>query len=42
NFSDTHVDFMIGTATMSIDGLCADGRTVAIMRDGRFTDAVLA
>ena len=42
NFSDTHVDFMIGTATMNIDGLCADGRTVAIMRDGRFTDAVLA
>lgn len=42
NFSDTHVDFMIGTATMNIDGLCADGRNVAIMRDGRFTDAVLA
>uniref|UniRef100_A0A7C1FK98 Aminopeptidase n=1 Tax=Caldilinea aerophila TaxID=133453 RepID=A0A7C1FK98_9CHLR len=42
NFSDTHVDFMIGTATMHIDGLCADGRTVTIMRDGRFTEEMLA
>lgn len=42
NFSDIHVDFMIGTATMNIDGLCTDGRTVAILRDGRFADAVMA
>ncbi len=42
NFSDTHVDFMIGTAIMHIDGLCADVRTVTIMRDGRFTEEMLA
>jgi aminopeptidase len=42
NFSDTHVDFMIGTATMNLTGLCADGRKVAIMRAGRFTEAVVA
>ena len=42
NFSDTHVDFMIGTAAMTVTGQCADGREVAIMRDGRFDAAVLA
>ena len=42
NFSDTHVDFMIGTATMNVTGLCADGREVAIMRAGRFEAAVQA
>jgi aminopeptidase len=42
NFSDTHVDFMIGTATMNVTGLCADGREVPIMRAGRFAPAVLA
>lgn len=36
NQSDTHVDFMIGTPTMQVDGLCADGRQVALMRDGQF------
>ena len=40
NFSDTHVDFMIGTATMQVTGLCADGGEVAIMRTGRFAAAV--
>jgi len=42
NLSDTHVDFMIGTAAMYVTGQCADGREVAIMRDGRFDAAVLA
>jgi aminopeptidase len=42
NFADTHVDFMIGTATMHVTGQCADGSEVAIMRDGRFDAAVLA
>jgi aminopeptidase len=42
NFGDTHVDFMIGTATMNLTGLCADGREVVIMRDGRFDAAVIA
>lgn len=36
NQSDTHVDFMIGTPTMQVDGLCADGRQVALMRAGQF------
>lgn len=42
NFADTHVDFMIGAATMNVTGQCADGREVAIMRNGRFDAAVLA
>ncbi len=42
NFSDTHVDFMIGTASMNLTGLCADGREVVIMHDGRFDPAVIA
>ena len=33
---------MIGTATMNVTGLCADGREVAIMRAGRFEAAVQA
>ena len=36
NKSDTHVDFMIGTPTMRVDGITADDCTVPIMRDGRF------
>lgn len=42
NQSDTHEDFMIGTPTMNITGLCADGREVAILEAGRFAAAVLA
>lgn len=42
NFSDTHVDFMIGTATMNVTGLCTDGREVIIMHDGHFDAAVHA
>lgn len=36
NNSDAHEDLMIGTATMNVTGLCADGRTVEIMRNGEF------
>jgi aminopeptidase len=41
NLGDTHVDFMIGTATMQVTGHTLDGRKVAVMTDGRFTQAVL-
>lgn len=41
NQSDTHVDFMVGTDTMQVIGLCADGREVTIMENGRFTDTVM-
>ena len=34
NDSMIHEDFMIGSADLSIDAVCADGRTVAIFRDG--------
>ena len=34
NDSMIHEDFMIGSADLSIDAICADGRTVAIFRDG--------
>ncbi len=40
NVSDTHVDFMIGSSTMRVTGICADGSEVAIMEDGRFVDSV--
>jgi aminopeptidase len=36
NESDAHEDFMIGTPTMHVTGLRADGGTVEIMRDGQF------
>lgn len=42
NFSDTHVDFMIGTPTMNVTGLCVDGREIPIMREGRFVEAITA
>ena len=42
NFGDTHVDFMIGTATMNVEGICADGRRVPVMQAGRFVEAVFA
>lgn len=41
NQSDTHVDFMVGTDTMRVLGLCADGQEVIIMADGQFTRDVL-
>jgi aminopeptidase len=36
NKSITHVDFMVGTADLSIDGYTADGRCVPVFRDGNF------
>ena len=36
NTSITHVDFMVGTADLSIDGYTADGRCVPVFRDGNF------
>ena len=36
NDSMVHEDFMIGSADMSIDAVCGDGRTVAIFRDGNW------
>ena len=34
NDSMIHEDFMIGSADLSIDAVCADGKVVAIFRDG--------
>ena len=42
NSSDAHQDLMIGTDTMTVIGICADGSEVLIMQDGMFTDEVLA
>ncbi len=36
NDSMIHVDFMIGCDTMNIDAKCADGKTVAIFRNGNW------
>ena len=36
NSSITHVDFMVGTADLSIDGYTGDGRCVPVFRDGNF------
>ena len=36
NDSMIHEDFMIGCDTMNIDALCADGKTVAIFRNGNW------
>jgi aminopeptidase len=36
NESITHVDFMIGSAEMDIDGITADGKTEAIFRGGNW------
>ena len=41
NLADTHVDFMIGTATMAVTGHTQDGRQIPIIRQGQFTDAAL-
>ena len=37
NFSLTHSDFMIGSAEMDVDGICADGTPEPIMRQGEWT-----
>jgi len=39
NNSDAHEDLMIGTNTMYVTGLCDDGTTVPVMRDGQFVIA---
>ncbi|MFI8687148.1 aminopeptidase [Rossellomorea sp. NPDC077527] len=36
NESVVHEDFMIGSATMNIDGVCRDGRKIPIFRDGNW------
>jgi aminopeptidase len=36
NESVVHEDFMIGSATMNIDGICRDGRKIAIFRNGNW------
>lgn len=36
NRSQIHVDVMIGSATMNVYGICADGTTVTIMESGQF------
>ena len=36
NDSMIHVDFMIGCDSMNIDAVCADGKTVAIFRNGNW------
>lgn len=40
NVSDAHEDFMIGTPRMRVSGICADGREVPIMEEGRFVPGV--
>jgi aminopeptidase len=40
NSSQTHVDFMIGTPTMDVTGIMADGVRVPIMQQGHFVDAL--
>lgn len=41
NKSDAHEDLMIGTPTMRVTGICANGREVLVMRDGRFVEEVV-
>ena len=36
NDSMIHEDFMIGSEDMSIDAICADGKTVSIFREGNW------
>lgn len=36
NVSNTHVDFMVGTKDLSIDGYTQDGVAVPVFRDGNF------
>ena len=40
NQAETHVDFMVGTPTMDVTGITADGRRVPIMQAGKFVAAV--
>ena len=34
NVADTHVDFMMGSAEMNIDGITKDGKQIPIFRNG--------
>jgi aminopeptidase len=40
NSAETHVDFMVGTPTMDVTGITADGRRIPIMQAGQFVDAM--
>jgi aminopeptidase len=40
NGAETHVDFMVGTPTMNVTGITADGRRIPIMQAGQFVAAV--
>jgi aminopeptidase len=40
NWAETHVDFMVGTPTIDVTGICGDGRRIPIMRAGRFVPEV--
>ncbi|MCB0131726.1 MAG: aminopeptidase [Caldilineaceae bacterium] len=42
NRADTHVDFMVGTDTMTVTGITATGTEVPVMENGQFVAAVLA
>ena len=41
NKADAHLDVMIGNATMTLTGICEDGREVEIMANGEFVPAVM-
>ncbi|MCL2698704.1 MAG: aminopeptidase [Defluviitaleaceae bacterium] len=41
NNSDSHVDFMIGSADMKVTGFTQDWKEIAVMKDGKFTDSFL-
>jgi aminopeptidase len=36
NVSDIHIDFMIGSPQVDVDGIAADGTEVPVLRDGRW------
>jgi aminopeptidase len=36
NVAEAHEDMMIGTDTLDVTGICADGSEVVIMRKGQF------
>ncbi|HMB70473.1 MAG TPA: aminopeptidase, partial [bacterium] len=42
NHSLTHVDFMIGSGELDIDGLAADGSSVPLMRSGEWAEHAAA
>lgn len=41
NKSDLHLDVMIGTPTLNVTGHLSDGTELAIMREGRYTPALV-